>query len=257
MEDVIDMKNLFKAELYKLFKLPVYKFLLAVLFIIVILDNFLKLSNIKTASGYEWLCFMKSRMLWNIVVIIILTAVFVGGEFSKRTFMMGLLCGESRRNFILAKFAAIFTGSLPFLAIYAITGFTTETLMNGFGMPSDAHLLPVVFREIFYCILIHLNVISVAMLMTMLIKNEIFNIILITAGFYYTYVLIANLRFMSEGILSFLVSILRFSIIFQTVSPRSYPQYQPPIWIAIISSAAVVAGTSYMATHLFTNKDLK
>lgn len=221
------MKNLIKSETYKLFRLPLYIFLLFLTAVFAYFSLGYQGSRVgeETISIEYWIANTPVNHICIAVLIFILTADFVGGDFSNCALMPSLLCGEPRRSLIFAKYVAIFRGVLPILAIYELMGALIIHGIKGWlGCSSISGLLLTFIISNFYCAVEDLVIISVAVLMTLVIKNKILLVLIETFVFFIIYIKITNIHI--------------------------------PFIVALFISAEVIAVTLYVSDWIFEKKDL-
>lgn len=140
------MKNLIKAEWFKLTKSFGFKVLLlcnaASLFTTVFLLVFAEAPGL----GHRMFISALGYILHHTIIGTVFAAVFLCNEFSGRTFGTSLLCGCSRREIFLSKILVFFAGLLSLFLVYV--GITTivVSVVSGFGMEWSAKTC----REVFF-----------------------------------------------------------------------------------------------------------
>lgn len=99
------MKNLIKAEFFKLRKLTAYKVLLIIYLMIEIVINKNYIGNSvaypkynPTYTGIDWLLTQPRTMLFYMLAVFFFTNIYVNGDFVSHTFYSGLLCGLPRKK---------------------------------------------------------------------------------------------------------------------------------------------------------------
>lgn len=113
------MRNLIKAEFFKLKKSLSYKLILAGFFLteILLVWNEISVGVNHTGvlyTGAQWIYRLPSQASYYVVFLFLFAADFVAGEFQNRTFAASFLCGYPRRTILWAKAAVYFTGLFPF-----------------------------------------------------------------------------------------------------------------------------------------------
>ena len=219
------MKNLIKSETYKLFRLPLYIFLLFLAAVFAYFRIDFGFIPFETLSVEYWFIDTSVNHICIAVLIFILTADFVGGDFSNCALMPSLLCGEPRQSLIFAKYIAIFRGVLPILAVYELMGARTIFYAKGWiGCSSTSGIILAFFINNFYCAVEDLVIISVAVLMSLVIKNKILLVLIETFVFFIIYIKITNIHI--------------------------------PFIVAPFISAEVIAVSLYASDCIFEKKDL-
>lgn len=128
------MKNLIRAEFFKLSKSFGYKVMLASSAGVGLLFCYFCISNSSRASGYQMLSIMDSFVMFHTIFTSVFTAVFLCSEFSDRTIGMGLFCGQPRRSVFISKLVVYFTGLLCLLSTVVVVPVVIMSIRNGFGI---------------------------------------------------------------------------------------------------------------------------
>lgn len=147
------MKNLIKAEWFKLSKSFGFKVLLlcnaASLFSTGILLA-LGFSGVK-GIGYQLFVGTMKYVLHHTLIGNLFAAVFLCSEFAGSTFRMSLLCGYSRRKIFMAKALIFLAGLLLLFLVYVgITTVVVSVGNGGFGTPFNIETCRGVFVLICY-----------------------------------------------------------------------------------------------------------
>ena len=127
------MKNLIRAEFFKLSKSFGYKVMLALSVGIGVLYSFVWISRSSRVTGYLVLLTMDSFVMSHTIFTSVFTAVFLCSEFSDRTMGQGLFCGVPRRSVFFSKLIAFFTGLLCLLSTVVAITVVIMSIANGFG----------------------------------------------------------------------------------------------------------------------------
>lgn len=127
------MKNLIKAEWFKLSKSVGYKILLLCNALSILTSALLLVAG-STSPGYEMLVISLTSILHHSVIGYLFAAVFICNEFSNRTFGMSLLCGSSRKKVFLSKIFAYLIGMTILFLMYVCATTLVMTVANGFGI---------------------------------------------------------------------------------------------------------------------------
>ncbi len=128
------MGNLVKAEFFKLVKSPGYRVMMVLSVGVGLFFVYFWVANSVRASGYQMLSIMDSFVMFHTIFTGAFTAVFLCGEFSRRTIGMGLFCGRPRRSVFFSKLAVYFTGLLCLLSVVVAVPVVIMTILNGFGL---------------------------------------------------------------------------------------------------------------------------
>ncbi|MDE6566511.1 MAG: hypothetical protein K2K70_02120 [Lachnospiraceae bacterium] len=174
------MKNLIKAELFKLKKLTAYKVLV---FTYLIEEVIVQINNIgnsvaypkynPTYTGIEWLMNPEKTFMLHSMVIVFYTAYFVNGDFVGHTFYSSLLCGIPRKNAFLAKVIAALAGTVPLMLVYSLPGTLLWSIHAGFGMDFGAEVVFLIAKAFARQILISLLLVSNTVLFSSIAKSKI------------------------------------------------------------------------------------
>ena len=132
------MKNLVKAEFFKLLKSPGYWIMMVLSVGVGLFFGFWWILHSVRASGYQMLSVMDSFVMFHTIFTSAFTAVFLCSEFSDRTIGMALLCGIQRRKVLLSKLVVYFTGLLCLLSAVVAVPVVMMSAMNGFGIEMTA-----------------------------------------------------------------------------------------------------------------------
>lgn len=174
------MKNLIKAELFKLKKITAYKVLI---FTYLIEEVAVQMNNIgnsvaypkynPTYTGIEWLMDPQKTFILHSMVIIFYTAYFVNGDFVGHTFYASLLCGIPRKNAFLAKIIAALAGTVPLMLVYSLPGTLLWSIHAGFGMDFGAEVVFLIAKAFVIQICISLLLVSNTVLFSVIAKSKI------------------------------------------------------------------------------------
>lgn len=174
------MRNLIKAEFFKLRKLTAYKVLLIIYLMIEIVINKNYIGNSvaypkynPTYTGIDWLLTQPRTMLFYMLAVFFFTNIYVNGDFVSHTFYSGLLCGLPRKKAFWAKIISLFAGIVPLMLVYALTGTVLWSVHAGFGMDfgvDAAFLIAKAFGERF---LLTLQLVGDAVLFAVIVRSRI------------------------------------------------------------------------------------
>ena len=174
------MKNLIKAELFKLKKLIGYKVLLVTYLIIEIVIQMNNISNSviypkynPTYTGIQWLLNPQQTFLLYSLVIFFFTAFFVNGDFVGHTFYASLLCGMSRKYTFWAKIIAALAGVVPLMLVSFLPGTLLWSIHAGFGIDFGTEAVFLIAKALGRNILISLMLVSNAVFFSVIAKSKI------------------------------------------------------------------------------------
>lgn len=174
------MRNLIKAELFKLKKSTAHKVLLCIYFVIEIATQINNISNSviypkynPTYTGMEWLMKSHEPSLLSLGVVFLFVAFFVNGDFIGHTFHIGLLCGMQRRNVFWAKMIAVFVGAVPLMFVSPLTGTVLWSIHAGFGMDFSFGVVLSLTKVFALCVLCSLMLVSNAAFFSVIAKSKI------------------------------------------------------------------------------------
>lgn len=145
------MKDLVKAEFFKLSKSPGYRVMMILSVGVGLFFGFEWIIYSVRASGYQMLSIMDSFVMFHTIFTSAFTAVFLCGEFSDRTIGMALFCGLPRRSVFLSKLLVYFTGLLCLLSTVVVVPVVMMSIMNGFGIEMTiADCMEVLAQVVFF-----------------------------------------------------------------------------------------------------------
>lgn len=194
------MKNLIKAEFYKLKKLTAYKALLAIYLLIEVMVQINNINNSITYpkynpayTGIEWLQNQHQTLLSYMTAIFLYTSFYVNGDFTAHTFYGSLLCGMPRGKAFWAKIIALFAGLVPLLLVNFLTGTVLWSIHSGFGMEFGVETVFLIAKAFFRQILVSLMLISHAVFFAVIAKSKIGTFLLGSSTLYVCGVLRGNI----------------------------------------------------------------
>lgn len=165
------MGNLIKAELFKLLKLPGYKILVLGCICTGIFFSAVAFIGNTGYSGYYILCDCMGMLLVNSTAGCILAAIFIGNEFTNKTFGNSLLSGFSRRKLFIAKIFAFLAGLFQVLAIIPLIITVSVSYINGFGMDFSISMCKTILL-LLYSLAGYTALGAVIILLAVLIRKE-------------------------------------------------------------------------------------
>lgn len=128
------MKNLIKADFFKMSKSFGYWVMMACSVGLGLLFALLGITGQNQFSGYQMLSLQVSYVMFHAIITSAFTAVFLGSEFSDRTIGMSLFCSLPRRSVFLSKLVVYFVGLLCLLSAIVVVPTVVTTIVNGFGL---------------------------------------------------------------------------------------------------------------------------
>lgn len=173
------MKNLMKAEWFKLKKITTYRMLLILYLLIEVADEINKISNSvvypkynPSYTGIEWLLDTRRFSLFSIVVFLFAVS-FVKGDFSGHIFYSFLSCGITRRNAFGIKLISTFTGGIPLILVSVLPGIILWSIHAGFGMNFEIKAVFLIIKSCVIQMLFLFMLITNVMFFAVLAKNKI------------------------------------------------------------------------------------
>ena len=134
------MKNLTKAELYKLYKSLSYKVLMIGILVYSISDLYFAYINGESINGFQAIVDSTGSWQRSLLIVGIFAGIFIAGDFTNRGIQMQLSVGNSRVAVLLAKGIAYWLGGLLLAVLYQISYVAVYFFTYGFGirMSTDA-----------------------------------------------------------------------------------------------------------------------
>lgn len=170
------MKNLIKAEWFKLSKSFGFKMLLlynvASLFTssFLIAIGFVGLKVI----GYKAFVGVFRYVMHHTFIGYLLVSIFLCEEFSNCTFRMSLLCGYSRRKIFLAKFCVFLLGFLSLVLLYTgITTIVTSIGNGGFGQAFNMETCKNIFVLLLHGVLGYATMGAIMVFIAVIVKKAL------------------------------------------------------------------------------------
>ncbi|RKI42290.1 hypothetical protein D7V86_06870 [bacterium D16-51] len=218
------MKNLTKAELFKLKKSTAYR----TLFIIFLLTEIIvQINNIgnsvaypkynPTYTGIGWLSELHRPFSIYAITLFLFAAFFVNGDFTGRTFYASLLCGTERKNAFGAKMISVFAGGVPLALVSLLPGTILWSIHTGFGMDFGIKAAFLIIKAFVWQILISFAIISHTVFFAVIAKSKTSTFVWSFGSLYVVGVLRANIGRIIPNpalgeILKFLVSLYYLNI---------------------------------------------
>ena len=207
------MKNLMKAEFFKLKKSTGYKVLLVAYLILDILIEKNNIGNsvvypkhVPAYTGAEWLVdrhypslfdcecygcidtryhsfYILQRLEWllnqhntvalDMGAIFLFIAFYMKGDFTSQTFYRGLLCGTPRQNTFWAKMIVLFIGIIPMMLMSVLIGTVLWSIHAGFGMEFGKDVVFLIARAFAQQFLLTLMLVSHGVFAAVIAKSQI------------------------------------------------------------------------------------
>lgn len=248
------MRNLIRAEVFKLTKESNYKLLLTFSFVIGLILGIIALHLGTAATGADWYGMIGTGILYNAVLISIFTADYIGNEFANRTFSSSISYGILRGNIFGAKCTIFFIALLPVILLHDLVPVFALTIKNGFGMQWGLPTIALLMNRTLYCILCNFTMSSFILFIAVLVKNKIQIIGFGIVGIYLLFQMVINTRN------PLLLKILQVTFIYQLDSMDGMirPMHvQVPFWIVVLSSLVGTGIFLLVALFVFQKSDLK
>ncbi|GIP23447.1 ABC transporter permease [Paenibacillus sp. J22TS3] len=244
------MGNLIRAELYKLKSSKI-------LYIMVILLTLLSLAIsywFRTYSGQRMmlLVFEIQLMFPLIIVIGLLGASFISGEYKSGGFKKYIYFGHNRGRILLSKSIVYLLVILLLSVIMPLLTTLINSGLNGFGGTAQASAGVMVFRTFALSLLVYVGVGAVAFLISMLFKNSLATIG-VFFGLYNLYVILQAVAMKSE----FFRIIYEKTILGQiaVASSPNITAYQ--IWQLIVVALLTIALSLLLSVYWFRRTEIK
>lgn len=252
------MRNLLKAEFYKLQKAFVYRMVLLTYFLYMFNQTFKEAASGIEYTGAEWFSKMHMHVPY-VHCFIILSAFIVAGEFTDRTFLSGFLCGFSRGKVFLAKTTIYFMAILPVMLIHILTGMMIRTFLFGFGMNLNIDTVSYIVKMTGYCIIGFTGFGGFTFLCAMLGRSRVAAIGLSYGALQAIGVFAGNLEyFKNETIKKPLQFIFSFTAFYQLGELNGgHSDFQIPFVLSIISSWVIFGCMIGISAYAFIKRDLK
>lgn len=180
------MKNLIKAEWFKLSKSFGFKVLLLFNAASLFSNIFLLMAGAK-GEGYKMFAIALTYILHHSVIGYLFSALYLSSEFSGRTFGTSLLCGCSRRKIFLSKALVFLAGLIILFLVYVGVSTTVISVGNGFGMEFSAKTCKEILLMLLCGMLACITMGAVILLVTVIVKKAV---AAIGAGIIITYSLL-------------------------------------------------------------------
>ncbi len=248
------MNNLLKAEFFKLHKSFGYKVLLAVCVCIGVIFGIVVIRNGSGARGADYAAIMGSGFLYNVVLVSVFAAGYIGSAYSNRTFAAEIACGASRRELFTAKSIVFFIAILPLILVYDLVTICILTVQNGFGMPWNMETIRFLTQRIVFSILCNYSMGSCILLNAYLVKNQVAAIGSAIGSLYLLNQCCINERN------PMLLKVWQFTFFYQIDSWNASVRpmhFRVPFGTVVLSSLIAIAGMTILAGWSFQRRDLR
>lgn len=245
------MKNLIKAEFYKLSKSSGYKAMIALSIGVGLFFSFFWISHSAQASGYQILSVMDSFVMFHTIFTSVFTAIFLCSEFSDRTIRMNLFCGLPRRSIFFSKLIVFFTGLLFLLSTVVVVPMVIMSLVNGFGTELTAESCMEILAQAGFFWLVSSAMGGFFIFLALASKNAVATI---GAGLGISYImLIMTSNYVNSGVEKY--SVVKYSFVCQMFILADWEHLEKGLFLGV--SLVTLVSTLILATLLFERSELK
>lgn len=245
------MKNLIKAEFFKLSKSFGYRMTMILSVMVGLFFAYFAISNSAQVSGYQMLSIMDSFVMFHTLFTGVFTAIFLCSEISDRTMGMGLFCGLPRRSVFLSKLVAFFTGLLCLLSAVVVVPVVIMTIVNGFGMELTTEGCVTVLAQVVFFWLVCAAMGSFFVFLALATRNTVATI---GAGFGIAqYMLVLASNYVNSGAEKNYP--VKYSVIYQMFVLADWEHLQKGLFVGVSLVTLVI--TLIAAIVIFERLDLK
>lgn len=248
------MKNLIRAEFFKLSKSFGYKVMLASSAGVGLLFCYYGISNSSRASGYQMISIMDSFVMCHTIFTSVFTAVFLCSEFSDRTIGMGLFCGQPRRSVFISKLVVYFTGLLCLLSAVVVVPVVIMSIWNGFGIELTAEGFMDVLAQIVFFWLVSAAMGGFFIFLALATKNVVATM---GAGLGIAFcLLVMTSNYLNSGMEKYeKYAPTKYSVVYQMFVLADWEHLQKGLFLVVCLITLIV--TLVLATLLFERTELK
>lgn len=230
------MKNLIKAEWFKLTKSSVFKVLLVINLTAAVLLLWSLTQAGQARTGYRAFRLGIAYLFYHTNIGLVFTAAFFCEDFFNMSFGASLLSGCSRIKIFFAKVIIFFIGMLLLFSDFTCTAVIVSSLLNGFGMAISIETCKNILFFSFCGILGCISMSSIMILISTIIKSKIPTVMVIYLFFFPFEYLKNNYRFYDNGydILKYLkyTYVYQVNTLYVTQDGRE-PGFQPEIFFQV------------------------
>lgn len=245
------MKNLIRAEFFKLSKSFGYKVMLASSAGVGLLFCYFWISNSSRASGYQMLSTMDSFVMFHTIFTSVFTAVFLCSEFSDRTIGMGLFCGQPRHSVFISKLVVYFTGLLCLLSTVVVVPVVIMSIRNRFGLELTAEGFMDVLAQMVFFWLVSSAIGGFFVFLALATKNVVATM---GAGLGIAFcLLVMTSNYFNSGMEKY--APVKYSFVYQMFVLADWEHLQKGLFLGV--SLVTLAVTLTAAALIFARSDLK
>ncbi len=231
------MKNLIKAEWFKLTKSQVFRVLLVINLTASVLLTLLLTQAGMARTGYRAFHLGIAYLFYHIHIGLVFTAVFWCEDFSNKSFGKSLLSGFSRMKIFFAKVIIFWVGMILLFLSFACSAAIASSLLNGFGMDFNVEIFKHILFFAFCGILGCISMSSVMILISTIVKSKIPTIMVIYLLFFPFEYLKNNYRFYENGedILKFLkyTYVYQINTMYTNQDSMMIHRFQPELFLQV------------------------
>lgn len=172
------MLNLLKAEFHKL-KTSKILYLLFGLMVIQSIAVPIYSSNLRIKSGQEMLLLMfPMQQFLSLTIVMGIFSCFITEDFYSGVIKNLISYGHKRRNIVIAKSIAYYTGVIIISFIFPILITIINTVMNGYGEAFTLDSIFLILRVVLLMLLIYTAMASIAVLIAFISRNMVITMVL-------------------------------------------------------------------------------
>lgn len=245
------MEKLIQAEFIKLWGCRIFLLVSAgigiLLSIMIIIATGMTDADFGVLNGYTVFLQVIAEPQTQIVFTSLFAAFFIGEEFSRRTFDIGIISGCSRRHLFAAKAVVFLCGLSVILLLYPLVATGITSVAIGFG-PWNVEIAAHLVRTILLSLISYWALGGFCIMMAMAVKN-IGGIIGAEMGILLA--LTVLIQILANN--SFLTPILRFLFLFQTMQVTQPESFLMFIGVCVTTLIVTLAA----AGRIFERAELK
>lgn len=245
------MKNLIRAEFFKLSKSFGYKMMLVLSAGVGLFFCYFAVNNSSRISGYQMLPIMDSFVMFHTIFASVFTAVFLCGEFDRRTMGLGLFCGLPRRSVFISKLIVYFTGLLCLLSTVVMVPVVIMSIRNGFGIELTADGCMEVLAQMVFFWLVSSAIGGFFIFLALATKNTVATM---GAGLGIAfYMLVWTSNYLNSGWEQY--ALAKYSFVYQMFVLADWEHLNKGLFLAV--SLVTPISTLIASTMIFEKMDLK
>ena len=245
------MKNLIKADFFKMTKSFGYWVMMACSVGLGLLFTLLGITGQNRISGYQMLSMLVSYVMFHTIITSAFTAGFLGSDFSDRTIGMSLFCGLPRRSVFFSKLAVYFAGLLCLLSAIVVVPTMVTTIVNGFGIKLTVESCMGVLAQVLFFWLICSALGGFFIFMTLATRNQVATI---GGGLGISFVLLVlTSNYVNAGWEAY--SLVKYSFICQMFILEDWAHLQKGLFLGVSLVTLIV--TLITSALIFEKAELK